>query len=196
VFPKEDHLNVGVAGWERVAPTLRGRLHEFAVACGFDPSLLEGERGYRIPFRRRGSPLVSGRTMLVGDAAGLADPLTGDGIYAAVVSGREAAVTAERFLSGVAADLSGYRRSMESGLAKSERVALQVHELVHLGMDQFLWSVARVPILWRACCAISRGDFTYSSAKDRLGPFGMLIDLSSGLVRSARALSLAASARS
>jgi geranylgeranyl reductase family protein len=195
VFPKEDHLNVGVAGWERIAPTLRRRLHEFTKACGFDPALLDGERGYRIPFRRKGSPLVSGRTMLVGDAGGLADPLTGDGIYSAVVSGKEAAVAAERFLSGAEADLSGYERSMKAGLAESERIALQMHDLVHLGMDQFFWSVARVPILWRACCAIARGDFTYKSAKDRLGPLGALMDLSSGLIRSARAVSLAASAR-
>lgn len=183
IFPKGDHLNVGVAGWAHVAPTLRQRLHEFTVACGFDPSTLQATRGHHIPFRRAGSPLVSGRTMLAGDAAGLADPLSGDGIYSAVVSGEAASAAAFEFLAGEASDLSGYQRSMESGLAASDRVALQVHDLVHLGMDQFFWSVARVPLLWRACCAIARGDVTYKSAKEKLGPYGALIDFGADLVR-------------
>jgi flavin-dependent dehydrogenase len=183
IFPKGDHLNIGVAGWEYAAPTLRRRLHEFTRACGFAPDSLEGMRGHRIPFRRRGSPLAKGRTVLAGDAAGLADPMTGDGIYGAVVSGKAAAAAASEFISGRARDLSGYERAIEAGVGASDRVAMQVHDLVHLGMDQFFWSVARVPLLWRACCAIARGDYTYKSAKERLGPYGTLIDLAADLVR-------------
>jgi geranylgeranyl reductase family protein len=183
IFPKSDHLNVGVAGWAHIAPTLRRRLHELTAACGFAPSSLQATRGHHIPFRRAGSPLVSGRTMLVGDAGGLADPLSGDGIYSAVVSGKAASASAFEFLAGEAPDLCGYQRSMESGLAASVQVAMQVHDLVHLGMDQFFWSVARVPLLWRACRAIARGDFTYASAKEKLGPYGALIDFGADLVR-------------
>ncbi|MBI2965082.1 MAG: NAD(P)/FAD-dependent oxidoreductase [Chloroflexi bacterium] len=183
IFPKGDHLNVGVAGWAHVAPTLRRRLHELTATYGFAPSSLQTTRGHHIPFRRAGSPLVSGRIMLVGDAGGLADPLTGDGIYSAVVSGRAASVSAFEFLAGETPDLCGYQRSMESGLAASVQVAMQVHDLVHLGMDQFFWSVARVPVLWRACRAIARGDVTYRSAKEKLGPYGPVIDLGANLVR-------------
>ena len=48
-------------------------------------------RGHRLPMRRLGAPAARGRTLLVGDAAGLVDPLSGDGIDEAWVSARLAA---------------------------------------------------------------------------------------------------------
>ena len=48
-------------------------------------------RGHRLPMRRLGAPAVRGRALLVGDAAGLVDPLSGDGLYEAFVSSRLAA---------------------------------------------------------------------------------------------------------
>jgi len=54
-------------------------------------------------------PLLRGRLLLAGDAAGLADPLTGEGIAQALMSGRVAARTALDFLAG-RGDLSSYPR--------------------------------------------------------------------------------------
>ena len=47
--------------------------------------------------RRLGAEPAAGRVLLVGDAAGLVDPLSGDGIYEAFVSAR---LAAEAILSG------------------------------------------------------------------------------------------------
>ncbi len=44
-------------------------------------------RGARIPFRRPWQPVVRGRVLLAGDAAGFADPLSGEGIGTALQSG-------------------------------------------------------------------------------------------------------------
>ena len=48
-------------------------------------------RGHRLPMRALGAPAARGRALLVGDAAGLVDPLSGDGMYEAFVSARLAA---------------------------------------------------------------------------------------------------------
>ncbi|MEW6440217.1 MAG: geranylgeranyl reductase family protein [bacterium] len=48
-------------------------------------------RGARIPFRGVFRPLARGRVLMVGDAAGLADPLSGEGIATAMRSGSLAA---------------------------------------------------------------------------------------------------------
>lgn len=48
-------------------------------------------RGARIPFRRPWQPVVRGRVLLAGDAAGFADPLSGEGIGTALQSGLLAA---------------------------------------------------------------------------------------------------------
>ena len=72
-------------------PRLRLHLTRLAHVHGVEPSSLRDVRGHRLPMRRPGAPAASGRVLLVGDAAGLVDPLSGDGIYEAFVSARLAA---------------------------------------------------------------------------------------------------------
>jgi geranylgeranyl reductase family protein len=52
VFPKGDHLNIGVGGWKSTGPTLRARLDRYARFVGLDPAKLFGHRGYQLPLRR------------------------------------------------------------------------------------------------------------------------------------------------
>ena len=106
VFPKGDHLNIGVGGWKSTAPTLRARLDRYTRFLGLDPAKLHGHRGYQLPLRHDGQPVVSGPAMLAGDAAALVDPLSGEGIWAAFVSGRLAAEETQRYLAGEVRDLS------------------------------------------------------------------------------------------
>ena len=91
VFPKGEHANLGVGGWLEEGPRLRTHLVRLAREHGVDPDRLTDMRGHRLPMRRLGARAASGRTLLVGDAAGLVDPLSGDGIYEAWVSARLAA---------------------------------------------------------------------------------------------------------
>jgi len=55
-------------------------------------------RGARIPFRRPFQPVAKGRILLAGDSAGLADPLSGEGIGTAMHSGLLAARCISRAL--------------------------------------------------------------------------------------------------
>ena len=98
VFPKGDHANLGVGGWMEEGPRLREHLERLARAHGVDPSELTEVRGHRLPMRDLGAPAARGRVLLVGDAAGLVDPLSGDGIYEAFVSATlaSAAIVADR----------------------------------------------------------------------------------------------------
>jgi geranylgeranyl reductase family protein len=100
IFPKGDHVNIGVGGWENVGPTLRKHLKELCNRRGLDHSKLTNLRGYRLPARTPGAPLARCRAMLVGDAAGLVDPLWGDGLYAAFLSSRLASRAALDLLAG------------------------------------------------------------------------------------------------
>ena len=77
VFPKGDHVNVGVGGWESEGPRLRMHLDELCRRHGIESDGLESVRGHRLPLRRGGFVPARGRMLLVGDAAGLVDPLTG-----------------------------------------------------------------------------------------------------------------------
>lgn len=167
IFPRGDHLNIGVGGWLEDAPNLRVRLAQLARAHGFDPSALRGMRGYHLPVRRPGARLVTDTVLLTGDAAGLLDPLTGEGIYAAIWSGVAAARHLAAYFSGATLDLQGYAREVEGAFAYDLRVARRLQDLVHCAPGLFVRSVRHVPAAWRLICRVLRGDQTYADAVRR-----------------------------
>jgi geranylgeranyl reductase family protein len=97
VFPKGDHANIGVGGWGSEGPRLRAHLERLAGAHGVELDALTDVKGHRLPMRPLGTAASAGRILLVGDAAGLVDPLSGDGMYEAFVSAR---LAAEAILAG------------------------------------------------------------------------------------------------
>ena len=111
LFPKTDHVNVGVGGWGFTGTTIRAELGRVARVCGLNPTELTAIQGHLIPLHNPASVLSYGRALVVGDAAGMADPLSYEGIYGAVVSAKMAAMAVLRFLGGEGEDLSGYGRS-------------------------------------------------------------------------------------
>lgn len=90
IFPKADHLSVGIAGLRPKPGELRASLARVMARYGVS---VEGAKlhGHPLPFYSRREPIATRRVLLAGDAAGLIDPLTGEGIRFAVKSGRLAA---------------------------------------------------------------------------------------------------------
>lgn len=67
----------------------------------------DGWLGHHLPLSGWRWPQPSGRVLLVGDAAGLVNPLTGEGIYYAVATGIAAGRTAARCLAAGRPEASG-----------------------------------------------------------------------------------------
>jgi geranylgeranyl reductase family protein len=170
IFPKGDHLNVGVGGWKCVGPTLRGRLARYAEYMGLDPARLEGHRGYQLPLRRDHSAVVKGNAMLVGDAAGLVDPVSGEGIWAAFVSGRLAAEEAARLLAGEVSDLGDYQFALEAvmhdEIVASRRIMMLLQRMPPISVQLLKYN----NVIWRYLQQIIRGELTYAQLPEKLGP--------------------------
>lgn len=90
VFPKRSHLSVGIGVLlpRGRGPALKQALLRYLDEVGVGPILSARRHGYVIPVTPRGNTLAQGRVLLTGDAAGLADPLTAEGISSALLSGR------------------------------------------------------------------------------------------------------------
>ena len=96
IFPKADHLSVGIGSFRPRPGKLQATLKRVMARYGIS---LEGVplHGHPLPIFIRREPVVTARTLLVGDAAGLIDPFTGEGIRFAIKSGR---LAAEAILAG------------------------------------------------------------------------------------------------
>ena len=91
IFFKGDHLSVGLV------PLFPGKLnlHNYLDAYLRANNLVESceirfKKGFLIPIKARQGSLVKNRMIVVGDAAGFADPISAEGISSALLSGKAA----------------------------------------------------------------------------------------------------------
>ncbi len=192
VFPKGDHLNVGVGAWRYAAFTLRPKLGALCRRYGFDPEGLEGLRGHHLPVRVPGSTVARGPVALVGDAAGLVDPLSGEGIHMAFLSGRLAAEAVLRFLAGEAEDLSAYRRAVDRRLQPELTAARKLQELFQFAPPPYVALVRHSDRFWRFLCQLMRGERTYLDFLRIIGPLRLAVDFFAAWARRRRLNRLAA----
>jgi flavin-dependent dehydrogenase len=160
-----DHVNVGVGGWEREGPRLRERLRELCVTSGIDETKVRDLRGHRLPMRGASRRPGGQRVLLVGDAAGLVDPLSGDGMYEAFVSGRLAAEATLDLLSGQVPNLDSYAERFSETFAPLETVSWRL-KLAFERFPGLAFRLATAGPSWRLFQAVVRGD---RKASDRHG---------------------------
>jgi menaquinone-9 beta-reductase len=90
-FPLPGGANVGFGVFGQVVPggrrELVDRLHAELPGVDLDP---ESVRGHQLPLSTQAVRQPGGRVLLAGDAAGLVNPITGEGIFYAALSGAAA----------------------------------------------------------------------------------------------------------
>lgn len=94
IFPKNDSITIGVGGMHLRNPDMKAHMRAYLeryVPAEDASNALQGCKGAFLPagiYRKRPG---AGRVLLAGDAAGLVDPVTGEGIAWALRSGQLAA---------------------------------------------------------------------------------------------------------
>lgn len=105
IFPKGDHLNVGLYTATAEQKLDRSRLNRY-ISERFGDARAEEATGQFLGFGAEDASLRPSRVFLTGDAGGFADPLTGEGIHGAIASGQAAAAA---ILAGVKGSQPAYR---------------------------------------------------------------------------------------
>ncbi len=90
IFPKAHHLSVGIGSLNPGRGQLKPKLFEVMDRYGIDLRSTP-LKGHPLPVHIFNDALARGRILLAGDAAGLVDPFTGEGIRFAMKSGQLAA---------------------------------------------------------------------------------------------------------
>jgi geranylgeranyl reductase family protein len=163
VFPKGDHVNVGVGGNESEGPALRAELRRMCEAYGVDPDAAADTRGYRLPMRVPVTPLARGRTAVIGDAAGLVDPFSGDGMYEAFLSSQLVAEAALDVLAGRAETLEPYEAAVERRITPLTRAGWGAKRAFER-FPRTTYALARLPVTFRALEQLLRGELSHPAA--------------------------------
>jgi geranylgeranyl reductase family protein len=159
VFAKGDHVNVGVGAWQREGPRIREHLARVCEAHGLEQSDLESLRGHRLPLRRPGTRIAGERALLVGDAAGLIDPVSGDGMYECFVSSRLATEAVLELLGGRASTLAPYEAAVDAALAPLHRASWKLK----VALDRWprlSWRLARTRLMWTSVERLLLGELS------------------------------------
>ncbi|WP_211466417.1 geranylgeranyl reductase family protein [Collimonas silvisoli] len=133
IFPKRDHFNVGVYSPFGGA-SLRRHLDRFTAAYASLQQPLRVEyQGYIIPLENRRKLFQRGRVWLLGDAAGLAEALFGEGIYFALKSASIAAraIAADGAGCLIRADSALYSQLLRRELLPELRAAAWMARLIY-----------------------------------------------------------------
>ncbi len=132
VFPKKDHLSVGVGRLRRGNTRLGKYLDEYLSFLRLSDCRILEKNASIISLWAGRNRFASGRVLLTGDAAGLADPLTAEGISNAMLSGQLAANAirgAEKY--GIRDAATYYEKLLKQKIIKEIRVASKVSEWIY-----------------------------------------------------------------
>jgi geranylgeranyl reductase family protein len=176
IFPKGDHVNVGVGGWGTEGPRLRAHLQSLCSHYGIRLDELANLRGHRLPMRRPETKLARGRAFLVGDAAGVLDPVSGDGIYEALVTGE---LAADHILAGT---LEAYDPAVRARLDPLSSAGWGAKK----ALDRFpraVFAIMRLPVTWRVLEKLMLGEVAHPGEAKGAGRTAM--KLIEGLARAA-----------
>jgi geranylgeranyl reductase family protein len=178
VFPRANHLSAGICGKGEPAQKMRQRLELFLAARGI-PLKDATFYGHTIPALERPSFFrnrVSGEGwMAVGDAAGLVDPVTGEGLYYAIRSGDLAAEAVLNESHAPAERHSFYRSLVHTDM--TEELAFGASLARRFFMQRFLFSTVparmielmrRSPTMREIVQDLFAGTQNYSNLKQRL----------------------------
>jgi geranylgeranyl reductase family protein len=138
LFPHRGYYSLGMMGLASTIEDPQKVLSDFARALGMD---LAAVQGHFIPLGGIKRKVASNRILLVGDAAGFADPFLGEGIAHAIHSGKLAAraiIDSIRARRSPATATARYRRESEQRIRKNLLVALRMTKLIDKHPDLFL----------------------------------------------------------
>ncbi|MDP4282226.1 MAG: geranylgeranyl reductase family protein [Bacteroidota bacterium] len=167
VFPKKDHVSVGVGGPAILSQHMMPYYSKFIKYAGIEGNgITNSLRSWPIPVRQKKGIFHKGTIVVAGDAAGLSDPLTGEGICYAVMSGKIAAEACKNYLDGDPHALERYSEVINGKVMNELMEATRIKSLFNIVPGKIHRFVRDSDRAWRAMGKILRGERQYSDVKN------------------------------
>jgi geranylgeranyl reductase family protein len=174
VFPKKDVLSIGIGCISSRAKTIKKDFDNFITSLGLKEYTISRFSGGLIPVCKKNAVVYKNRVLLLGDAAGFVDPLTGEGIFYAMKSAKLAAPVIEKSLHQGVNYLDEYQRAVEKEILPEINWAWTFQKL-YMRLQSKIIPILRVDeSIWNGCCSMVRGDLDYSTVVKRVGGFKVI----------------------
>ena len=165
VFPKGDTLTVGVIAAKGRPAETRAYLADYLRRRGLEGQRVLHDSGHLTRCRTPDSPLAAGRVLAVGDAAGLLEPWTREGISFALRSGRLAGETAAASLDDDAASLrAAHEAALGAELLPEMAAGVRCLRAFERRPGAFHALIGRTEVGWRSFARLASGDTTLARA--------------------------------
>ena len=123
VFPKRNHLSAGILTRRSKARTIRRDFQRYRERKGLAATRLASLKLHPIPYApQAGNRYANAKGLVVGDATGMVDPITGEGIYYALQSARMAAAAIRAYITH-GARMTGYDAALRRRTGRELRYA-------------------------------------------------------------------------
>jgi geranylgeranyl reductase family protein len=169
VFPKRDHLSIGAGCRASRARNLNRYYQRFLNSLNIGDYTVARSGSHLIPTCTEGRLVWQDRALLLGDAAGLTDPLTGEGIYYAIRSAQLAAPVIKNYLTKAEGELQDYQQLVEEKIMSELRIARTLSKyFIHFPRLVFRM-LSKSDGVWTAERDVMLGKTDYSSVKEKVG---------------------------
>jgi geranylgeranyl reductase family protein len=177
IFPKRNHLSIGIGCSASKARDLHAHYEKFLGSLSIGSFTIARSSSHLIPTCTKGRLVWQNKALLLGDAAGLADPLIGEGIYNAIQSAQLAAPVIEDYLVRGQAGLQNYQEVVEKRIVSELRMARILSKILlrfpHLAFGMFNQNDR----VWRTVCDLMLGEIDYATIKGRTSGFKGIYNL-------------------
>jgi geranylgeranyl reductase family protein len=171
IFPKASHLSIGIACISLRSKDLKHAYHHFLDSLHINHFNVIRSSGGLLPICKGEPKLYKSRIALIGDAAGLADPFTGEGIYNAIQSALLAAPVIRNCLSNPTASLEEYQQTVYKTILPEIKIGRTMQK-IFIRFPELVTRLLNVdPRAWRVCCYMARGELDYRSSLQKAGGF-------------------------
>ena len=184
IFPKKDHFSAGVGGPAPLSKWMKPYFERFIVSSGIlGTDIVPADvsekasallKSWPIPVKLKKDNFHNGLILVAGDAGGLTDPLTGEGIYYAVRSGRLAASACINYLQGQEKALEYYSESVNDELMTELLEAHRAKNILNSIPGRLHFLVKENDRVWGAFGKILRGERWYKDLKTGFGKYRFL----------------------
>jgi geranylgeranyl reductase family protein len=176
LFPKKNALSLGAGGVGISPAQIKNYQRAFLSAhWQKDETPPFSTAGFLLPLRRKRQPIHLGRCLLLGDAAGLIDPFSGEGLYSGVRSAQIVGPMLAESLKRGGDSLTACEEAINREIMPELECSRLFRELFMRYPTFFHRRIAESDRWWNAMAKILRGEKSNLDLKEKMGVLGNLL---------------------